>query len=200
MKKNCKIVGRDGKGNDRAVKVDVVTEALRGFLDGSNPKARSFARGLCRDEDEADELVQEACYRVLMARKRYDAKWSVQSWLFSILHNAFRDSRTSKERRDGLSIDYSPSEDGGSPFHEMLAGADEDHLGRLERLETSAQVRRAMRRLSVIDREVLTLCDVRGMEYTEAARTLGTPEGTMRSRLHRARLKLRKTAVRMGLV
>lgn len=196
MKKTCKIVVRDGKGNGRAVKSDAVTEALKNYLDGSNPKARSFALGLCRDADEADELVQEACYRALRARKRHDATKSVQSWLLTILRNAFIDSRKRMERRAGLSLDCGKYD----WLKETLAGADEDILGRLERAEKAAQVRRALARLRATDRKVLTLCDARGMTYVEAAQTLGWPEGTVRSRLYRARLKLRKTAGCVGLI
>lgn len=195
MKKTCKIVGQDGKGNGRALKMDAVTEALKGYLDGRNQEARCFALGLCRDSDEADELVQEACYRALKARKRHDAAKSVQSWLLTILRNAFIDSRKRMERRAGLSLNCQS----GEALQEILPGADEDMLRRLERAETAAQVRRAMARLRAADRKVLTLCDARGMTYREAARTLGLPEGTVRSRIHRARLKLRKTASRVGL-
>lgn len=194
MKKNCKIVVRDGKGNGRALKSDAVTEALKAYLERRDSKARSFALGLCRDADEADELVQEACYRALKARKRHDATKSVQSWLLTILRNAFMDSRRRMERRNGQSLDCRGQEGAGTPLRETLAGSDEDMLGRLERAETAAQVRRAMARLRATERKVLTLCDAQGMTYMEAARTLGWPEGTVRSRLYRARLKLRKTA------
>lgn len=192
MKKTCKIVGRDGKGNGRALKMDAVTKALKAYLDGSNPKARSFALGLCRDADEADELLQEACYRALRARKRHDAAKSVQSWLLTILRNAFIDSRKRMERRAGLSLDCQGRE--GTGLRDTLAGADENLLLRLERAETTVLVRRALARLRAGERQVLTLCDARGMTYVEAAQTLGWPEGTVRSRLYRARLKLRKTA------
>lgn len=99
-----------------------------------------------------------------------------------------------------MSLDYCCGADDSTPLHETLPGMDEDMLGRLERAETAAQVRRAMARLSATEREVLTLCDARGMAYMEAARTLGLPGNTLRSRLHRARLKLKKTASRVGLL
>jgi RNA polymerase sigma-70 factor, ECF subfamily len=190
MKKTCKIVVRDGKGNGRAVKPDAVTEALKGYLDGSNPKARSFALGLCRDSDEADELVQEACYRALRSRKQHDAMKSVDSWLLSILHNAFRDTRRRMERRVGLSLNCHS----GEALHETLPGVDEDLFVRLEREETVCLVRRALSGLRASERRVLRLCDAAGMTYAEAAKKLGLPEGTVRSRLYRARLRLRKTA------
>lgn len=200
MKKNCESVVRDGKGKGRVVRANKVADALKGYQDGRNSEAWSFAYGLCRDANEAGELVQEACYRALKARESHDEKKAVKSWLFTILRNAFMDSRRRKERRDGLSLDDCGREDGSHSFYETLAGADEDMLGRLERAEASAQVRRAMARLRATERKVLTLCDARGMAYAEAARTLGLPLGTVRTRLHRARLKLRRTAVRVGLV
>ncbi|MBI2384444.1 MAG: RNA polymerase sigma factor [Elusimicrobia bacterium] len=191
MKKTCKIVGRNGN-KGRAAKPDAVAEALKGYLDGSNLKARNFALGLCRDADEANELVQEACYRALRARKQHDSMKSVHSWLLSILRNAFRDSRKRMERRAGLSLDCQGRE--GTGLRDTLAGADEDLLLRLERAETTVLVRRALARLRACERQVLTLCDARGMTYAEAARTLALREGTVRSRLHRARLKVRKMA------
>jgi RNA polymerase sigma-70 factor (ECF subfamily) len=200
MKKNYKSVVRDGKGKDQAGNVNAVTETLKGYLDGRNPKAWSFALGLCRDANEADELVQEACYRALMARKKHDASKPVQSWLFTILRNVFIDSRRRKARRNVVSLDYRGREDDAVPFHETLVGADEDMLGRLERVETTAQMRRAMARLRAMDQEVLTLCDAQGMDYAAAAQTLGVSVGTLRSRLHRARLKLRKTADQVWLL
>lgn len=192
MKKTCKIVVRDGKGNGRAVKPDALTEALKAYLDGSNMQARNFALGLCRDSDEADELVQEACYRALRARKRHDSMKSVHNWLLTILHNAFRDSRKRMERRVGRSLDCQGGE--GNGLSETLAGEDEDLLVRLERAETTVLVRKALARLRTDERQVLTLCDSRGMTCAEAARTLELREGTVRSRLHRARQKVRKTA------
>jgi len=48
--------------------------------------------------------------------------------------------------------------------------------------------------LRASERKVLRLCDAAGMTYAEAARKLGLPDGTVRSRLYRARIKLRKTA------
>jgi RNA polymerase sigma-70 factor (ECF subfamily) len=69
----------------------------------------------------------------------------------------------------------------------------------LERKETEARVRMAMRRLSADDRSVLALCDGDEWRYEDAARALGIPTGTVRSRLFRARRKLRNHATRLGL-
>lgn len=198
MKKTCKIVGRDGKGNGRAVKSDAVTKALKCYLDGSNPKARSFALGLCRDSDEADELVQEACYRALRARKQHDSEKSVQSWLLTILRNAFMDSRRRMERRCGVPLDHRPA---GSDYalDETLDAGEEPILERLERAEKAAQVRSALARLGRKDRVVLTLCIERRMTYVAAAKALRIPAGTVRSRVFRAQLKFQRLAASFDL-
>ena len=61
----------------------------------------------------------------------------------------------------------------------------------LERSEDERQLQEAINRLSHEHREVLVLKDIEGMKYEEIADILGVPMGTMRSRLHRARLELR---------
>ena len=196
MKKNCKIVVRGGKGNGLAGNVDAVTEVLKGYLDGRNPEARNFALGLCRDADEADELVQEACYRALKARTKHDATKSVKSWLFTILRNAFMDSRRRMERRKGLSLDYRGEAGGDEYFlHETLATDEEALLDRLAREETSKRVRQVLARLPRKEREAIKLCLGRGLRYDAVARNLRLPLGTVRSRVFRGRAKLRRLAV-----
>jgi RNA polymerase sigma-70 factor (ECF subfamily) len=62
----------------------------------------------------------------------------------------------------------------------------------LQRSEDEAQLQDALNRLSHEHREVLVLKDIEGMKYEEIAEMLGVPIGTIRSRLHRARLELRE--------
>lgn len=198
MKKTCKTFVSDGKGNGRASKVDVVGEALKDYLEGKNQEAWNFALSLCRDAEEADELLQEACYRVLKARKRFDRTRPVRSWLFTVLRNAFIDSRRQKARRPGSSLELSPV--GKGPFlHESLTAQEQTAQERLEREETAAQVCQALKRLEPVEQTVLALCDADGWLYTDAARVLGIPRGTVSSRIVRARRKLRAHAVQLGL-
>jgi RNA polymerase sigma-70 factor (ECF subfamily) len=198
MKKTCKTLGSDGKGNGRALKVDVVGEALKDYLGGKNREAWTFAYNLCRDADEAGELVQEACYRVLRESRRYDPSKPVKSWLFTILRNAFTDSRRRTERKAGLSLDFN-EEGRRSYLHETLAANEPSILEALEREETAARVRMALRMIGADERRVLTLCDGDRRRYDDVARVLRIPTGTVRSRLFRARRKLRSHAERLGL-
>ncbi|MDE2489531.1 MAG: RNA polymerase sigma factor [Elusimicrobia bacterium] len=198
MKKTCKTFGSDGKGDGQASKRDVIGEALKLYLSGQNTEAFGFAYSLCRDEGEARELVQEACYRMLRESERYDRSRPVKSWLFTILRNVFTDTRRRASRRHGLSLDLL-SDDGESLLVEVIAGPEEAPPDRLEREETSARLKSAMRRLKADDRRLLTLCDIEGLSYEDAAKLLDVPMGTVRSRLSRARAKLRRLAVAFEL-
>jgi RNA polymerase sigma-70 factor (ECF subfamily) len=197
MKKTCKIVGRDGKER-RALKSNKVTDELTAYVDGTDTAAWSFALGLCHDSDEAGELVQEACYRALKANACYKGAKPVKSWLFSILRNAFLDSRRRKERKNGVSLNR-PVGEGESALVDAIAGHDEPVLDRLEREEKAARVRKALRRLERRDRQVLILCIEEQVDYRSAAKIMRVPTGTLRSRLFRARGKFRRLAVSLGL-
>lgn len=186
MKKTCETYGSDGKGNSRALNAKLLNEVLKGCLEGKKSRTWQCAYNLCRDKEEAQELVQEACYRALKAGKRHEAYGDAEAWLNVTLRNAFFDSRRRAERRKGWSLDY---RDGGGdlPLCETLAKPEEAFIEGLLRQERAGVVRAAMKKLGKKQRRVLALCDMEGMSYKAAAKALGVPMGTFRSRLFRAR-------------
>lgn len=100
-----------------------------------------------------------------------------QAWLFTILNNCFRDHfRRLRETEDIDNVTLI-SED--TP--------EDDNI----RLETIQKVRNAIARLSQGKRQVVTLVDLEGFSYVEVANILGTPVGTVMSRLCRARNALK---------
>jgi RNA polymerase sigma-70 factor (ECF subfamily) len=186
MKKTCETYGSDGKGNSRASNSNLLNEALKGCLEGKKSRAWRCAYNLCRDAEEAHELVQEACYRALKSGKRYEAPAAAEAWLCVTLRNVFLDSRRSMAWRKGRSLDCR-NEGGELPLHETLAKPEEDFIEGLLRQERVRVVRSALKRLGKNQRRVLALCDMEGMSYEAAAKALGIPTGTLRSRLFRAR-------------
>ncbi|MFF3062259.1 RNA polymerase sigma factor [Streptomyces sp. NPDC057909] len=80
------------------------------------------------------------------------------------------------------------------PAPGLLPDFADEVVGRLEDQERIAAVRQVLDRLSRSDREVLALCVWAGLDYAAAARALGVPVGTVRSRLSRARRRLDKLA------
>jgi RNA polymerase sigma-70 factor (ECF subfamily) len=146
------------------------------------PRLRAFARSLARSPDLADDLVQQTCEKALRNLSSFQPGTRLDVWLFRILRNGWID--LCRARRDTVTLD-DLAEDGAE-----LAG--EDGRRTVEaRLQLSA-VERAMATLPAEQQEVLSLVCVAGLGYREAADLLGIPQGTVMSRLSRARIALHK--------
>ena len=144
------------------------------------PALRRYARCLLRDADSADDLVQDCLERALARRHLWRRGGSLRSWLFTILHTLHVNQQRNRRRRPML---VALDED-----QDIAAGA--DPLSRIEAREILA----AFHRLAEEQREALLLIVVEGVRYREAARILGVPEGTVVSRVSRARTQLRGLA------
>jgi RNA polymerase sigma-70 factor (ECF subfamily) len=138
-----------------------------------------FARAMTGSAASAEDVAQEVFLLFLRELQRFDpARGSLATYLFAIARNVSR-HRLRKERRF-VSLDR--PEDRASP------GA--DPVASMVASETVARVRLFIRALPSRYREVLILCDLQGLTYEETARVLNAPVGTIRSRLHRARMRL----------
>lgn len=153
-------------------------EDLYPLIEAEIPRLRRYARSLCRNADDADDIVQECLLRAVRNLKQWERGTNLRSWLFVILRNVFINDR----RRAGRSpiaseaeIDYSRH---GGPGNQEV---------RQELLE----VQSAFIKLSGEHREILALVAIEGFEYEEAAIILDIPIGTVRSRLSRARIALK---------
>jgi RNA polymerase sigma factor (sigma-70 family) len=111
---------------------------------------------------------------------------SVRPWLFGIATNVLRNT-TRAGRRHRAALARLPARDVVPDFADEL-------VGRLDDGARLAAARRALERLRRRDREVFQLCVLVGLEYAAAAEALGVPVGTVRSRLSRARARLRELA------
>ena len=138
------------------------------------PAMRAFARSLCRNDADADDLVQDALTRAIASIHRYEPGTRLKSWLFTITRNAFY-SRLAKERRRRPSeIDHEPAR----------------HDSPQEWSAHFADFREAFRQLPPQQREVLLLIGMLGESYEDAAAICGCAVGTVKSRLNRARAAL----------
>lgn len=190
--KTCKSYERAGKGlNSRTAGSEAMIDDL---LRRHEEQARDFAYSLAGNSEEAKELVQEASYKVLLNWHRYDPVGSFQSWYLTIVKNLFRDARRRVAGGRFLSLDAPVACSEDLSLSEVIADGEEGLLEQLENRETEKAARRALRALGKSHRAALTLCDIDGMRYEEAARKLGLPIGTLRSRLCRARAALRRQA------
>lgn len=142
-------------------------------------RLRRYARSLCRDDADADDLVQETLVKAIGRADLFRPGSDLRAWLFSILHNTFVSGIRTTERRQRLA-----------------AGRADSESNRLEASqETRIELHRvlaALDRLPEDQRRVILLVSVDGLTTDEAAELLGLPVGTVRSRLSRGREALRR--------
>ncbi len=134
-----------------------------------------FALHIAGDSSTAEEVVQETFLVVIRNLKHYDpAKGSLLCWLLGIARNLAR-----KE-----------CETEGELLNEDTPDTRADVLLDLTREEAIHAVREAISSLPAPYREAIVLCELEELDYRDAACVLGCPIGTVRSRLHRARILL----------
>jgi RNA polymerase sigma-70 factor (ECF subfamily) len=148
-----------------------------------------FALRMSGDEAAAEEVVQEVFLTVIRGPVRYDtARGSFAAWLLGVARNHVlkileREPRSTRDvETAGLDV----------------PDASADVLASLLAREGSEAVKRAVLSLPCAYREVLALCDLEEVDYTDAARALGCSLGTIRSRLHRARNLLAAKLIAAG--
>ena len=137
-------------------------------------------------EDAAD-VVQDAFLNAYQALQTFKGDSEFFTWLYRIAFNTSVSLR--RKKRPTVSLEAGGGDgrgiDPGDPSESTRPGAT------LERTEEEALLHAALARLSGEHREVLLMKDIEGMKYEEIAEVVGVPVGTVRSRLHRARLELR---------
>jgi RNA polymerase sigma-70 factor (ECF subfamily) len=158
---------------------------------GEEPNLRGVARRLVRCDSDADDLVQDTLLRAYHARRRFRPGSSVRAWTSTILRRLFL-TRAVRAKRRGTQTD---TDSGGmldaavgrtSSPHDDPA-ADFEALG--ERLDD--EVKRALDRIPEIYRTSFFLSAVRNLTCAEIALQLSVAPGTVMSRVHRARERLR---------
>ncbi|KOV44647.1 MULTISPECIES: RNA polymerase sigma factor [Streptomyces] len=138
----------------------------------------------------AEDVMSAAFLEAWRLRGTVDPEGgSLRPWLLGITTNIARNHcRSNRRFRAAAAVAAAASGAAAVPDHaEEVAG----------RLDDRRQIAATLAQLSALrrpEREVLLLCLCEGLEYAEAARVLGIPVGTVRSRLSRARTKLRKLA------
>jgi RNA polymerase sigma-70 factor, ECF subfamily len=158
------------------------------------------ARRLTRDQEHANDLVQETYLRAFRAKETFQLKeYGIRPWLLRIMQN-LHFSRTGRERRQPISMEDGSleaadlggmPETAGVPLPINMENLDDQLVRALDGLATDYQI-------------VLLMWAVDDLTYKEIAHTLDIPIGTVMSRLHRARQKLgeqlRDYALREGVI
>ncbi|WP_026411336.1 RNA polymerase sigma factor [Actinomadura oligospora] len=144
-----------------------------------------YAVRVCGDWATAEDVVSLTFLEAWRVRERIRLEGeSLRPWLLGIATNVLRNAARSARRHEAAM--------GRLPVREVVPDFSEELVGRLADAEELAAARVALGRLRKAEREVFTLCVWAGLNYAEAAEALGIAEGTVRSRLSRARARLRR--------
>jgi RNA polymerase sigma-70 factor, ECF subfamily len=143
------------------------------------PSLRRYARALARDVVAADDLVQECLARALGKLHLWRDGTDLRAWLFTILHNQHVNEVRRSVRR-GITVELSDTE------LLLRQSPSQDKVLELRDLD------RALGQLPAEQRAVILLIGLEGMPYAAVSEVLGIPIGTVRSRLFRGRLALRR--------
>jgi RNA polymerase sigma-70 factor, ECF subfamily len=140
------------------------------------PNLRAFARSLCGNPDQADDLVQETLIKAWKNQSSFAEGSNLKAWLFTILRNTFLSERRKRKREV-------EDQDGIMAAQLSVHGAQSGHMDMID-------FRKAFATLPEEQREALVLIGAEGFSYEEAALMCGCAVGTIKSRVNRARVKL----------
>jgi RNA polymerase sigma-70 factor (ECF subfamily) len=145
----------------------------------------SSLRHVCGTVTDAQDAAQEAFLKAFLNLKKYNGASAFYTWLYRIaVNSAISEQRKCRTRNFGAhSLAMRES------VHRADTAKPDDPLLRAERV---AEIRQALDNLSSEHRTILVLREIENCDYDEIASLLNIPVGTVRSRLHRARLELRR--------
>ncbi|HYE01308.1 MAG TPA: sigma-70 family RNA polymerase sigma factor [Alphaproteobacteria bacterium] len=142
------------------------------------PQLRAVARSLTGNRERADDLVHDTLLRALSAERQYQPGTNLRAWLLTILRNHYinelRRRKVEAEPVEDIAdsaLPTAPSQQHSVEFNEVVA---------------------ALMKMSVEHREILVLVAAAGLSYEEAAEVCKCAIGTVKSRLNRARLELKR--------
>jgi RNA polymerase sigma-70 factor (ECF subfamily) len=143
-----------------------------------DPGLRSLAFRLLRDPHRMDDALQEAYVKAFRSLPRFRGESRLGTWLYRIAYNACLDELGAARRVTPLSL-------------ESVAERPDPQMSVHDSVASRSDLAAALERLPVEERAAVLLVDAQGFAYRDAAEILDVPEGTVASRLSRARAQLR---------
>ena len=169
------------------------TEAFEVLVERHQKKMLNIAFRMTGNYDDACDITQEAFIAAYKSIKKFKAEAKFSTWLYRIVVN-YSKNRLKQLRgaakREGVSIDDSGEMKKEGIFSQSLINNNNPGM-QMERRERETQVRKCITSLDEEYREVPVLRDIQGFSYEEIRDILEIPDGTVKSRLSRARNALK---------
>jgi len=157
------------------------TAAMEELLAGIAPSIQRFGIRMCRNDEDAQDVLQDALITIANHLREFEGRSSFSSWAFTLARSACSRKRRGLKNQAHLPLDETPEGAGGLPSPEQEV-ADR---------EIAQALNAALDALPEMYREVILLRDVEDMTAPEAAEVLGITVEAVKSRLHRGRRALR---------
>ena len=176
-------------------------EAFRVLVERYQGRAFRLAVRILGDPDQARDAVQDGFLKAYGSLDRFEGRSGFYTWLYRLIFNLCIDMK--RRDRSGRHVawddEVARQAASGSPGGDVGRGLGEPALEQ-ERGEVRAALARAIEDLPEDSRRTLLLREVDGLSYAEIARSLGIPKGTVMSRLHHARRRVREMLIEAGAV
>lgn len=175
----------------------LIQAALQGDLDAFNRLVLAYqdivfsqAYRMMGEQEAAEDAAQDA---FISAYRKLDSYrgGSFKAWLLRIVTNVCYDELRRRKRRPTTPLEPTDSDNEEIESPRWMSDPGETPEEHAERMEVARALQSCLQDLPEEFRAVVALVDIQGMDYTEAAQVVGTPLGTVKSRLARARMRMR---------
>ena len=166
------------------------TDAFEPLVTENQSRVYHLALKMLSDPEDAYDVSQEAFLKAFTSLKSFKGESSFSSWLYRIAANLCLDQLRSRKKQKTASLVY--LDDEAAEQELQLPDLRYEPASELERRELRRAIDAALEKLPPQSRSILLLREASGLSYSEIGQTLGLEEGTVKSRLFRARARLAK--------
>jgi RNA polymerase sigma-70 factor, ECF subfamily len=169
-----------------------------GDMEACNDCVREHARGvyrlalrLLRNEAEAEDVMQETFLSAFKGISKFDGRSELRTWLYRIAHNAAL-MHLRRTRHDFVPVEETGDSKDGAPIPRQLFDWSRLPTKEFEKAEIRAELENAVGELPEALRAVFVMRELEDLSTDETAKALGVKIEVVKTRLHRARLRLRE--------